>query len=138
VVAAACAALIQVPALVSTAAIRRSQAAERSRNAALAYSWANSAVGAEPWAASPYEQRALVLESAGRFSSAALDLRRAIAREPDNFAHWVLLSRVETELGHVDAAARDYLHARELRHASLFYAMSFGGQPALSQPRGRR
>jgi len=134
VAAAAGAAAVQVPALASTAAIRRSQAAERSRNAVLAFSWANSAVSAEPWAASPYEQRALVLESAGRLSAAVLDLRRAIAREPDNFVHWLLLSRVETELGHVDAAARDYVRARQLRpHASVFQpATYFGGPPAPS------
>ena len=85
-------AALQLPGLISTAALRRSQSAERAGNAALAYAWANSAVSAEPWAASAYEQRGLVLESAGRLAAAATDLRRAIAHEPENFAHWLLLA----------------------------------------------
>jgi O-antigen ligase len=119
--AAICAALIQVPGLVSTAAIRRSQAAERAGNAGLAYSWANAAVSAEPWAASPYDQRALVLDSTGRFTAAAADLQQAARREPENFVHWVLLARVETELGHRRTARRDYEQARELRPKALVF-----------------
>src|SRR5205085_1870612 len=55
--AAAGAILIQIPGLLSTAEIRRSQAAERAGNAAVAYSWANAAASAEPWPASPYARR---------------------------------------------------------------------------------
>jgi tetratricopeptide (TPR) repeat protein len=114
--------LVQIPGLLSTSEIRSSQAAERAGNASLAYSWANAAVSAEPWAASPYEQRGLVLESAGRLTAAAKDLDRAIAREPSNFVQWLLLSRIETERGDLDAATRDYERARQLRpHALVFY-----------------
>jgi hypothetical protein len=121
--AAVCAVLVQVPGLLSTSEIRSSQAAERAGNASLAYSWANAAVSAEPWAASSYEQRGLVLESAGRLTAAAKDLDRAIAREPSNFVHWLLLARIETEQGDLDAATRDYERARQLRpHALAFYA----------------
>jgi Tfp pilus assembly protein PilF len=72
-------------------------------------------VRAEPWAASPYEQRGLVLESAGQFAQAAGDLERAIAREPTNFRHWLILARIETERGDPIAATRDYDRARQLR-----------------------
>jgi tetratricopeptide (TPR) repeat protein len=128
---AAGAVLVQVPGLLSTSEMRRSQAAERAGNGALAYAWANAAVSAEPWAASPYEQRGLVLEAAGRLRPAALDLTRAISREPDNFVHWLVRSRIETELGYVAAAARDYERARQLRPRAAVFANApyFSGLP---------
>jgi tetratricopeptide (TPR) repeat protein len=131
VVAAGCAIAVQVPGLVSTAETRRSQGAERAGKARLAYSWASSAVTAEPWAASPYEQRGLVLESAGKLPQAAKDLQRAISREPTNFVHWLLLSRVETERGDLAEAARAYRRASQLRPRALVfqYARYFSGQP---------
>jgi cytochrome c-type biogenesis protein CcmH/NrfG len=130
-VAALCAALVQVPGLVSTSEIRQSQAAERAGNASGAYSWANAAVSAEPWAASPYEQRGLVLEAAGKFAPAAMDLHRAVSREPDNFAHWLLLSRIETEQGDLAAATQAYARARQLRPKALvfYYAPYFSALP---------
>ena len=76
---------------------------------------------AEPWAASPYEQRALVLEAAGRLSAAAVDLKRAVSREPTNFVHWLLLARVETERGALAFAVRDYERARSLRPKSFVF-----------------
>jgi hypothetical protein len=112
---AAIAGAAQVPGLLSTTEIRRSQTAERQGNAALALAWANDAVSAEPWAAAPYEQRGLVLESAGRLGQAAQDLHRAISHERTNFTHWLLLSRIETERGAVTAAASDYRQAHKLR-----------------------
>jgi cytochrome c-type biogenesis protein CcmH/NrfG len=122
VLAAAGAVALQLPGLVSTAALRRSQAAERAGNGSLAYAWANTAVGAEPWGASAYEQRGLVLEAAGRLRAAAANLRRAVAQEPDNFAHWLLLARIETVRGDISAATRAYLRARQLRpKAQVFY-----------------
>ncbi len=129
--AAAGAIAVQVPGLVSTAALRHSQSAERAGNAGLAYAWANAAVGAEPWAASPYEQRGLVLEAAGRLTPAATDLRRAASHEPENFVHWLLLARVETERGELSRAARDYLRARRLRPKAgvFYYAPYFSAQP---------
>jgi hypothetical protein len=121
VLVAACAVLVQVPGLLSTTEIRRSQAAERAGNVSLAYSSANAAVSAEPWAASPYEQRGLVLESVGRLTPAAADLGQAISREPSNFRHWLLLARIETERGDLDAASRDYQRARQLRPEALVF-----------------
>jgi predicted Zn-dependent protease len=130
-VAAVCAALVQIPGLLSTVELRRSQAAERAGNGALAYSWASDAVSAEPWAASPYEQRALVLEAAGKLGPAAFDLKRATARERENFVPWLLLARVETERVEVTAALRAYARARVLRPHALAF------QPAPSPAAGR-
>ena len=123
--------VVQIPGLVSTLEVRHSQAAERAGNASLAYVWANAAVSAEPWAASPYEQRGLVLESGGRLAQAAADLTRAVTREPTNFMHWILLSRIETERGNLAAAIKDYKRARQLRPNALVfqYAPYFRGAP---------
>lgn len=119
---AAAAVLAQIPGLVSTVEIRRSQAAERAHDPALALAWAKHAVGAEPWAASPYEQRGLVLEAGGRLAEAAADLQRAATREPDNFRHWLILSRIQTERGLFARAEADYVHAHRLRPRALVFS----------------
>ncbi len=115
------AAVVQVPGLLSTAELRRSQSEERGGHSALALSWADAAVSAEPWSASAYEQRGLVLEAAGRYADAARDVHRAIAHEPMNYVHWAVLARIEAERGRVDVAVQDLSEARLLRpHALLF------------------
>lgn len=121
---AALAAIVQLPGLLSTTEVRRSQAAERTGNASLALGWAKDAVTAEPWSASAYEQRGLVLESAGRLRQAAGDLNRAISHEPQSYEHWLVLARIETELGHLDSAVRDYDRARELRPRAAVFALA--------------
>jgi hypothetical protein len=118
--------LVQVPGLLSTLATRRSQRAERARDASAALSWADLAVNAEPWAASPYEQRGLVLEAAGRLPAARADLERAVAREPDNFTHRLVLARIETEAGDRKDAARQLARARLLRPHALVFAQPTG------------
>ncbi len=113
--------LVQLPGLLSTSEIRRSQAAEHAAKASLALTWARDAVKAEPWSASAYEQEGLVLESAGRLRQAKQELSDAIDNEPYNYRHWLIRSRIETELGQLRPAIRDYLRARELRpHAEVF------------------
>jgi hypothetical protein len=115
---------VQVPALLSGAAVRRSQAAARAGRVGLALTWARRAVSAEPWSASAYEQRALVLESGGRLADAARDLSRAISYEPTNYTHWLLLARVQAERGMVTAAARDYRRAHTLRPRASVFALA--------------
>ena len=102
--------------------VRRSQRADANDNASLALAWANDAISAEPWSASAYEQRGLVLEAAGRYASAAQDLRRAISHEPTNFVHWVVLARIDTERGQLGAAVVDYRRAQRLRPLSPVFA----------------
>jgi tetratricopeptide (TPR) repeat protein len=118
------AAVLQVPGIVSTIDIRNSQAAERAGNASLALARANDAVDAEPWAASAYEQRGLILESAGRLPQAADDLQRAISHERTNFTHWLVLARIETERGRLGAAVRDYQQARSLRPQAYVFEVA--------------
>ena len=123
---------LQLPGLLSTQAIRHSQAAERAGQGDLALGWAQNAVDAEPWSASAYQQRGLVLESAGQLRPAAADLKTAISYEPQNYEHWLLLSRIETERGHLDAAVSDYVRARELRPLSSAFALT--SRPAAGGP----
>ncbi len=116
--------VLQLPGLISTAEIRRSQGAERSGRADLALSWARDAVSAEPWSASAYEQRGLVYESEGRFDQAANDLGQAISRESTNFSHWLLLARIETERGRLKH--RTSAACRHLRRLADAFSMQFG------------
>lgn len=113
--------LVQLPGLLSTAEVRRSQTAQRLGQPSLAYQWAQDAVQAEPWSATALQQRGLVLEANGRLQPAAADLTQAIANEPQNYLHWLVLARIETELGRLGPAVRDYNRARQLRpHATVF------------------
>lgn len=106
--------LVQVPGLLSTIEIGRSQAAERAGDSRQALAWAGDAVSAEPWSASADEQRALVQEADGRLGSAAADERQAVAHEPTNYVHWLLLARIQTERGRYGPALADYRQARRL------------------------
>lgn len=112
---AAAAVWLQIPGLLSTVEVRRSQAAERRGDGPAALEWADAAAAAEPWAATPYEQKALVLESGHRFPAAAAAEQHAIDHEPTNYTHWLILARIETERGQLDQAVRDYEQARSLR-----------------------
>lgn len=124
VVLAAGAGAAQLPGLLSTTEIRRSQAAERARNGNLALAWANDAVDAEPWSASAYEQRGLVLEAAGRYVAAAADLRRAISDEPTNYVRWLEFAGLDTQRGAIEAALVDYAEAHRLRPDSFVFALA--------------
>jgi hypothetical protein len=118
---ATCAAIIQLPGLLSTLEIRHSQTAERAGNASVALAWANAAVSAEPWSASAYEQRALVLEAAGRYARAARDEQRAIDHEPTNYVHYLVMARIDTERRMFAAALRSYDEAHRLRPLSVAF-----------------
>jgi hypothetical protein len=128
--AAALAGIVQLPGLLSTAELRRSQSAERAGNQAAALSWANDAVSAEPWSATAYEQRGLVLEAQGKFTLAAADERQAITHEPTSYAHWLVLARIQTERGAVADAISDYDQAKRLRPRAAVFRLG----PYLSSP----
>jgi tetratricopeptide (TPR) repeat protein len=119
------AALIQLPALASTTATRHSQNdfAKNKTEAALAS--ANDAIQAEPWAASPYVQRALVEESMDQLTAARLDLLRAESREPLNWRQPLLLARIDAERGDADAALADYKRAKQLRPKGVYVNPQF-------------
>jgi len=70
-----------------------------------------------------------VLESDGPLGQAKHQESLSISDEPTNYAHWLIRSRIEIELGQLGAAAADYSRAYELRpHALVFeYAQLFKG-----------
>lgn len=116
--------LLLLPGLVGLSEVRRSQEAAQDGDRAAALDHATRAVEAQPWAATPYVQRALVLEGQGALKAAAVDLRRAVEREPENWRQHLLLARVEAERGRLQAALDAYGQAQRLRPSSTF----IGGQ----------
>jgi hypothetical protein len=116
--------IVQLPGILSTIELRRSQSAERRGNASLALGAAQNAVTAQPWSASAYEQRGLVYESVGQLQRAADDLHRAIVHEPDNYSHWLILSRIETEQGQLTAAVQAFERAHQLRPMASVFALA--------------
>jgi tetratricopeptide (TPR) repeat protein len=113
--------LVQLPGLVSTSRVRDSQSSFRAGNLEAALTEATEAADAEPWAAGPFAQRALVEEASRRLKPAAIDIRRAIDREPANWRHRVILARIEAERGRVRAALRAFRAGERLRPASTIF-----------------
>jgi hypothetical protein len=121
VAVAAVAGVLQLPGVLSTLNLRSSQAAERAGSTSLALARARDAVSAEPWSASAHEQEALVLESDRALNQAKHQQSLSISDEPTNYTHWLIRSRIETELGQLGSAVRDYSRAYTLRpHAIVF------------------
>ncbi len=118
---------VELPAVVSTSRVRASQTAIKDSNPAAAFLAAQDAVAAEPWAASPYVQRALVLESTGRLAEARADVQRAIKREPDDWRTHLILARVDAESGHAVEAVSAWTTAKRLRPASPFLNVPTSG-----------
>jgi Tfp pilus assembly protein PilF len=61
-----------------------------------------------------------VEEAQGNLAAARVDLLRAQRREPTNYRHPLILSRVEAELGNAGAAVADFRRAVSLRPKSPF------------------
>lgn len=119
-VAIAAIVVIAIP-LASTAMVRQSEVDFREGRLQSALDAARSAQNAEPGAASPRLQQALVLEAAGALSAASEAARGATERESTNWRNWLVLSRIEAERGRADPAVADYRRARSLNpRFSLF------------------
>lgn len=129
VVAAALAVAVELPGLNATARQRASQASVREGDLSEALREANSAVAAEPWAASPYVQRALVAERAGQLRVAVQDMGHAVSREPDDWRWPYIAARIEAEQGQVRPARDALTEAERLHHA-------LGPLPAPARLRG--
>jgi hypothetical protein len=114
--------LIAIP-LASTVAVRASQAAAAKGQLAKALTDANTAQAIEPGAASPYLQRALVLESANDISGASAAIGAALAREPTDYKLWLVAEPIAVEADHPRMALADFQNARALYPTSL----AFGG-----------
>jgi O-antigen ligase len=105
--------MIAIP-LASNALVRQSQSQARDGDFEAALSSARSAQNAEPGAAGPRVQQALLLESNGELPAAAAAATAATEREPTNWHTWLLLSRIEAQREHPAAALTAYRQARSL------------------------
>ena len=121
IVAIAAIIAIAIP-LASTSLVRQSEAKAREGDLAGALEKARSAQNAQPDAASPRLQEALVLEAEGDLGAAAAAARAATERESTNWRTWLVLSRIEAEDGRAAAAVRDYRRARSLNPRSILFA----------------
>ncbi|HXD58142.1 MAG TPA: hypothetical protein VN606_09490, partial [Thermoleophilaceae bacterium] len=119
------AALLQLPSLASTVATRHSQTDFTKNRTEAALAEANDAIQAEPWAASPYVQRALVEESMDQLTAARNDLLRAQRKEPLNWRQPLLLARIDAERGDADQALADYKRAKQLRPKGVYVNPQF-------------
>ena len=124
VAAAVIACVVQLPGLVGTQRVRASDVALTANRLDYARELADEAVDAEPWAATPYIQRALVSEKQGLYEPAVADAGRAIRREPTNWRHPLLLARIEIRLGDRKRAIRAFRQGERLRPLSPLFAPS--------------
>jgi hypothetical protein len=112
---------LQLPGLVATSEVRRSGKAVRGGDIAAGLEHASNAIDAEPWAATPYIQRALVEERDGKYDAARGDLVLARSRESSNWRISLLLARIDADRGAAAAAVADYRRARALRPLGRFF-----------------
>jgi hypothetical protein len=104
----------QAIALLADRDIRASQDASRQGSFADALSRVDDARRLEPWAATPYLQRALIEERLGLLRAAATSVRKAIRRDPNDWRLWFVAARVETERGAISNAVRSIHEAQRL------------------------
>ncbi len=104
------------------AAVEDSQVEARSASLEQALVDAKTASGVQPYAASPYLQQALVLESGGKLDAAADAAARATQEEPTNWRPWLILSRIEAARGRTAASIDAFRRARSLNPRSPLFA----------------
>lgn len=111
---------IAIP-LTSETHLRESEEDVREGDLYGALAAAKSAQNAEPAAAGPRLQQALVLEQIGALGQAANAARGATEREETNWRNWLVLSRIEAQRGRAGAAVGAYLRARSLNPRSPLF-----------------
>jgi hypothetical protein len=112
--------VISIP-LASTGLLRESESEVRDGDLVGGLEAARSAANAEPGAATPRLQQALILEELGDFDAAAKAARAATERGETNWRTWLVLSRVEAQRGQAAAAVDAYRRARSLNPESPFF-----------------
>jgi hypothetical protein len=122
VVAAAIAAIVAIAIpLSSSSLLRQSQSDARAGDLGAALTAAKSAQNAQPDAASPRIQEALLLEAGGELPAATAAARAATEREQTNWRNWLVLSRLEAKQGHAAAAVQAYAKAKSLNPRSPIF-----------------
>jgi hypothetical protein len=94
--------------------IDASQAAAAEGDLGVAVERADTARSIEPWAASPYVQLGLLAEVEGDYTTAAVQIGKAIDREEGNWLLYNLRARIAHEAGDETAARADHRRALEL------------------------
>ena len=110
--------------LATASAITRSQNAAAVGNTAVALSQAQSAVRVEPGSAAAQLQLALVLESARAYGPGVRAAEHAVKDEPQNWANWLVLSRLQAEDGNAHGSLIAYRKARSLNPQSSLFRSS--------------
>jgi len=94
--------------------LRESHVAAATGDLPAAMAAARSAADAQPDAAAPLIQQAIVLELGSRFNEGAAVARRAVQKEPVNWRNWATLARLEARSGDTEGAVRAYEKSKEL------------------------
>lgn len=111
---------IAIP-LTSLGELRQSEEDVREGDLSGALAAARSARNAEPAAASPRLQEALVLEQIGALAPAAGAARAATERGETDWRTWLVLARIEAQRGDAAAAVAAYRRARSLNPESPLF-----------------
>ena len=109
-----------VPTLVSTERTRASGTALAQGDPALGVQLADDAIRAEPWAASPYAQKALALLAEGRLTEARDEINQAIDREKTNWRWLLIRAQIDSRAGNRSAAFIDLVDAKALAPRSPY------------------
>jgi O-antigen ligase len=112
---------LQAIPFLSQSEIERSRDAAGRGDAQEALDSAASAQRLQPWAASPYLQRALVEERAGDLTAADRSIRAAIERDPTDWRLWLAASRIQTKFGDFRTAQQSYRRAASLNPRSFLF-----------------
>jgi tetratricopeptide (TPR) repeat protein len=108
--------------LATTQEVRASEAAATRGDFRAALSDAATARNIEPGAASPWLQRALLLEQLNDTNGAAMAIGQAERRESTNWRIWLVASRIAVEQNRPQAALAYYRRARRLNPTSPIFA----------------
>jgi Flp pilus assembly protein TadD len=95
-------------------ALRQSQVDAVHGNLAAALRQAHDAADAQPYAASPVLQEALLLERQGKLGEAAAAASSATLKEGADWRTWTILARIEAERGRVAGALHAFRRAQTL------------------------
>jgi tetratricopeptide (TPR) repeat protein len=98
--------------------IQDSQRAGARGDLSAAAAEARTARDVQPWAASPYQQLAIVQEQADDLRAARGSIGDALKRDPDSWRLWLLRARIEQESGRPAAASVAFDRAVELNPKS--------------------
>ncbi len=120
IVALAGFALVLPPTIASTA-VQGSKQSIRKGELAGALSQANAATAWQPYSASAWQQKALVLDATGNPTQARAAALRAIENEPQGWQNWLVLSAIDARAGRVGQSVAEFRRARTFNpNSNLF------------------